>query len=46
MDAKTKTKLALADAIAQAMWIKGLITTEERDRINQYCYETLLESNC
>ena len=28
---RTKVKIAYAEAIAQAMWIKGLITPKERD---------------
>lgn len=35
MDDKTKVKIAFAEAITQTMWIKGLITTEQRDQINE-----------
>ena len=46
MDTKENVMLALADAITQAMWIKGLITLKERDRIKQQCHESLSRSNC
>ena len=36
MDDRTKLRIAMAEAIMQAMWVKGLITVEERDLINQF----------
>lgn len=46
MSEKTKAKVALAEAIAQTMWIKGLITREERDRINAHSRKKLQSANC
>ena len=43
---KTKAKIALAEAILQAMLVKGLITREERDKINEYCHAALTGTNC
>lgn len=43
---KTKAKIALAEAIAQALWIKGLISIEERDRINKQSREVLQGAKC
>ena len=41
-----KRKLALADAIIQAMLVKGLITRAERDKIQNHCHEALTGANC
>lgn len=41
-----KRKLALADAIIQAMLVKGLITRAERDKIQNHCHEVLNGANC
>lgn len=43
---KKKAKVALAEAIAQALWIKGLISIEERDKINQHSREILQGAKC
>ena len=41
-----KRKIALAEAILQAMLVKGLITREERDKINEHCRKALTRANC
>lgn len=41
-----KRKIALAKAILQAMLVKGLITREERDIINEHCHKALTGVNC
>lgn len=41
-----KRKIALAKAILQAMLVKGLITREERDIINEHCHKALTVVNC
>ena len=47
MDDRTKLRIAMAEAIMQAMWVKGLITVEERDLINQKNRESFMtEANC
>lgn len=43
---KTKAKIALAEAIAQALWIKGLISIQERDKINEHSREILQGAKC
>ena len=45
---KNKIKCAIADAIVMQLWLKDLITTEEKDRIllkNKSSFRTLL-SKC
>ncbi len=34
MSDKLKVKIALAEAITQMLWVKGLITQEQREIIN------------
>ena len=47
MDYRTKLRIAMAEAIMQAMWAKGLITVEQRDEINQKNRESFMnEANC
>lgn len=41
-----KRKIALADAIIQAMLVKGLITREEREKIENHCHKALTGANC
>ncbi len=41
-----KRKIALADAIIQAMLVKCLITREERKKIEKHCHEALTGANC
>ena len=43
---RQKRKLALADAIIQAMLVKGLITRAERDKIQTHFHEVLNGANC
>lgn len=35
MEKKQEVKISMAEAITKAMWIKGLITTSEREKIDQ-----------
>ena len=46
MSNKAKTKQALAEAITQALWVKGLITKEERQKIDRHTEETLQKAKC
>lgn len=47
MNETVRAKIALAEAIVQAMWVKGLITLDERNQINQKNRESiLLAANC
>lgn len=46
MSDRTKVKIAYAEAIAQTMWIKGLISTKERDAIAKKSREKLRGGNC
>lgn len=47
MNETVRAKIALAEAIMQAMWVKGLITIEERDEINKKNRESILRgANC
>lgn len=41
MDDKTKTEFALSEALIRAMWIKGLITNDERKKISTYSVERI-----
>jgi len=43
---KINNEIILADAIIQAMWIKGLITVKERDAIIKHCESTMNTGNC
>lgn len=43
---KNKAKEAFAAAIVQTLWLKGMITTKERDRIQQKTQEKLTRGNC
>lgn len=46
MQDRTKVKVAFVEAVLQTMWIKGMITAEERDRITQRTAAHLQKSNC
>lgn len=46
MSDRTKAKVAFAEAIMQALWIKGLITAQERDQMTKKTSEKLRKSNC
>ena len=41
-----KVKIAFADAVITSMWLKGLITAQERDQMQQKCDEKLRKTNC
>lgn len=43
---KNKAKEAFAAAIVQTLWLKGMITAKERDRIQQKTQEKLTRGNC
>ena len=43
---KNKAKEAFAAAIVQTLWLKGMITSKERDRIQQKTQEKLTRGNC
>ncbi len=46
MEKKIKVKIAFADAVITNMWLKGLITAQERDQMQQKCDEKLRKTNC
>ena len=46
MSDKTKVKIALAEAITQQLWVKGLISQRQRDMINKNSKKKLSETNC
>ena len=46
MENRNKVKKAFAEAVIQAMWVKGLITQKEREKIAQKPGEKLLKINC
>lgn len=43
---KNKAKDAYASAIVQTLWLKGMITTKERDRMQQLTKEKLQRGKC
>lgn len=43
---KTKVKIAFAEAIIKQLWVKGLITQEQRDSINRNSQKTLEKADC
>ena len=43
---KEERKIALAEAIAKTLWLKGLITGKERDKINEHTRKRLQNGNC
>lgn len=46
MSDKSNVKIAFAEAITQALWIKGLITAKERDQIAKKTGDKLRKCNC
>ncbi len=46
MQGNKRVQLAYAEAITQMLWMKGLITTKERDQINKKTDEVLEKGNC
>ena len=43
---KKERKIALAEAIAKTLWLKGLITGKERDKINEQTRRRLEKEDC
>ena len=46
MNDKTKAQVAFAEAVIQAMWLDGLITKTEREKIAAYSRNKLQAANC
>ena len=46
MSEKTKVKKAFAEAILQQLWVEGLITMQERERITQRATESIANGKC
>ena len=46
MSDKIKVKIALAEAITTQLWVKGLITQEQRETIDKNIRETIAKGNC
>lgn len=46
MKNQKKARIAFAQAIIQSMWVKGLITTAERNKIALKTEEKLQKNNC
>lgn len=46
MSDKTKVKIALAEAITKQLWVKGLITQQQREKIDKHSQKTLAKPNC
>lgn len=43
---KEEKKIALAEAIAKTLWLKGLITSKEREKIDEHTRKRLQKENC
>ena len=43
MDDRMKLKLAIADAMIEQLWKKGILTLEERDRITEATHADMLK---
>ncbi len=46
MSDKTKVKIALAEAITKQLWVKGLITQQQREKIDKNSQKTLAKADC
>lgn len=46
MQGNTRLRIAYAEAITQTMWMKGIITTEEKNKINKMNREKLAKGSC
>ena len=46
MQGNTRLQIAYAEAITQTLWMKGIITTEEKIKINKMNTEKLTKGNC
>ena len=44
MSEKAKVRIALAEAIVTQLWVKGLITSEQREKIDEKSRIILAES--
>ena len=46
MSDKQKVKIALAEAITKQLWVKGLITLQQREIIDKNSQKILAKPNC
>ena len=46
MSDKQKVKIALAEAITQQLWVKGLITQKQREMIDKNSEKVLGKTDC
>ena len=46
MSDKQKVKIALAEAITKPLWVKGLITQQQREIIDKNSQKVLSKPNC
>ena len=46
MQGNTRLRIAYAEAITQTLWMKGIITTEEKIKINKMNREKLEKDSC
>ena len=46
MSDKQKVKIALAEAITKHLWVKGLITQQQREIIDKNSQKVLAKPNC
>ena len=46
MSDKQKVKSALAEAITKQLWVKGLITQQQREIIDKNSQKVLAKPNC
>ncbi len=44
MSDRAKVKIALAEAITTQLWMKGLITQEQREKIDESSQKRIVES--
>jgi len=46
MSEKTKVKIAFAEAILQQLWVEGLVSQQERERIEQRTAKGIRNGEC
>ena len=46
MSEKTKVKIAFAEALLQQLWVEGLISQQERERIAKRTAEGIRNGEC
>ena len=46
MSDKEKVKVALAEAITKQLWVKGLITQQQREQIDKNSRNRLAKAKC